>query len=156
MEAKKIKKNEEKKINVFFRRVNTPVQSFESQTAADNIFRDKLSNEKYIEVNEICVSGDKRSIKDREKMSEVLSLIKQDLVDTIYLYDRTRLTRKSDEYLEIVDLLLTHNVNVVFTSKCTTPFGKNIVIECLYANMLDYEQKVISKRAKDSYRKRRE
>jgi DNA invertase Pin-like site-specific DNA recombinase len=147
--------NEVKMVSVFFRRVNTEIQSFDSQIAADKLFRDQMFGEEYIEVNEISVSTANHRLRDREKISEVISLIKHGRVKTLYVFDRTRLTRNLYDYLELVNLLIIHNVNVVFTSEITPKFSSNFQIESLYAIFQEVERKRISRRARDAYGKRR-
>lgn len=90
------------KLKVFLRRVSTENQSLEMQIAADKKYRDAFDEDEYIEVNELGVSANKVKLKDREKMLEVISIISQGKVDTLYVYDRSRLTRNFYEYLEMV------------------------------------------------------
>lgn len=48
-------------------------------------------------------------------LQNLLELVKNDQVDTLIVYQRDRLARNFYEYLEIMDLIYTHKVNVIFT-----------------------------------------
>jgi site-specific DNA recombinase len=143
------------KLKVFLRRVSTENQSLEMQIAADKKFRDALDEDEYIEVNELGVSANKVKLKDREKMLEVISIISQGKVDTLYVYDRSRLTRNFYEYLEMVDLFITHDVKVVFTSADSSypSFNSNYLIEGFNGILIEEEGKSIARRVADAHRK---
>lgn len=143
------------KLKIFLRRVSTESQNLEMQIAADKKFRDVLDEDEYIEVNELGVSANKVKLKDREKMLEVISIISQGKVDALYVYDRSRLTRNFYEYLEIVDLFITHDVKVVFTSTDSSypPFNSNYLIEGFNGILIEEEGKSIARRVADAQRK---
>lgn len=143
------------KLKVFLRRVSTENQSLEMQVAADKKYRDALDEDEYIEVNELGVSANKVKLKDREKMMEVISIISQGKVDTLYVYDRSRLTRNFYEYLEMVDLFISHDVKVVFTSADSSypSFNCNYLIEGFNGILIEEEGKSIARRVADAHRK---
>lgn len=143
------------KLKVFLRRVSTENQSLEMQIAADKKFRDALDEDEYIEVNELGISANKVKLKDREKMLEVISLISKGEVDTLYVYDRSRLTRNFYEYLEMVDLFITHDVKVLFTSTDSSysPFSSNYLVEGFNGILIEEEGKAIARRVSDTHRK---
>lgn len=149
------KKNQNKKVDVFLRRISTGNQDLAMQIAADKKYRDVLDEDEYIELNEIGVSANKVKLKEREKMVELLSLINRDMVRTIYVYDRSRLTRNFYEYIELVDLFILNNVQVVFTSSDVTypPFSSNYLIEGFNGILIEEEGKAIARRVSDVHRK---
>lgn len=144
-----------KKLDIFARRVSTENQNLEMQMAADKKFRDQLEEGEYIEINELGISANKVKLQDREKMLEVLSLIRQGVVNTLYVYDRSRLTRNFYEYLEIVDLLITYDVRVVFTTTDSSysPFSSNYLVEGFNGILIEEEGKAIARRVKDTHQK---
>lgn len=143
------------KLKVFLRRVSTENQSLEMQVAADKKYRDALDEDEYIEVNELGISANKVKLKDREKMLEVISIISQGKVDTLYVYDRSRLTRNFYEYLEMVDLFILHDVKVVFTTTDSSysTFNSNYLIEGFNGILIEEEGKSIARRVADAHRK---
>lgn len=143
------------KLKVFLRRVSTENQSLEMQVAADKKYRDALDEDEYIEVNELGISANKVKLKDREKMLEVISIISQGKVDTMYVYDRSRLTRNFYEYLEMVDMFITHDVKVIFTSADLSypQFNSNYLIEGFNGILIEEEGKSIARRVADAHRK---
>lgn len=143
------------KLKVFLRRVSTENQSLEMQVAADKKYRDALDEDEYIEVNELGVSANKVKLKDREKILEVMSIISQGKVDTLYVYDRSRLTRNFYEYLEMVDLFILHDIEVVFTSTDSSYplFNSNYLIEGFNGILIEEEGKSIARRVADAHRK---
>jgi site-specific DNA recombinase len=147
--------NSNGKLKVFLRRVSTENQSLEMQVATDKKYRDALDEDEYIEVNELGISANKVKLKDREKMLEVISIIGQGKVDTIYVYDRSRLTRNFYEYLEMVDLFITHDVKVIFTSADSSypQFNSNYLIEGFNGILIEEEGKSIARRVADAHRK---
>lgn len=143
------------KLNLFLRRVSTESQSLEMQIIADKKFRDALDEDEYIEVNELGISANKIKLRDREKMQEVISLISNGEVGTLYVYDRSRLTRNFYEYLEMVDLFITHDVKVVFTSSDSSysSFSSNYLVEGFNGILIEEEGKAIARRVSDTHRK---
>jgi site-specific DNA recombinase len=144
-----------RKISVFLRRVSTENQSLEMQISADKKFRDLLDEDEYIEVNELGVSANKVKLKSRKDICDVINFIRKGEVDTLYVYDRSRLTRNFYEYLELVDLFLFHKVNVVFTTTEATypPFNVNYMVEAFNGILIEEEGKAIARRMADTHRK---
>jgi len=150
-----VNKRKYDKVSVFLRRVSTENQSLDMQLAADKKFRNELDDDEYIEINELGVSANKVKLKQRKNMVEVINLIEMDQVDTIYVYDRSRLSRNFYEYLELVDLFIAHNINVVFTSTDATyfPFSGNYLVESFNGILIEEEGKGIARRLADNHRK---
>lgn len=143
------------KLKIFMRRVSTENQSLEMQMAADKKFRDLLDEEEYIEVNELGVSANKVKLQHREQMQIVIDLILQNKVDTLYVYDRSRLARNFYEYVELVDMFISRNVNVVFTTTNLSypPFSCDYLIEGVNGILIEEEGRAIARRISDTNRK---
>ncbi|MBK5458931.1 recombinase family protein [Peribacillus sp. TH27] len=143
------------KLILFLRRVSTENQSLEMQVVADKKYRDVLDEDEYLEVNELGVSANKISLKDREKMVEVIRLIKQGEIAKVYVYDRSRLTRNFYEYLELVDLFIANNIEIIFTTTDASysNFSSNYLVEGFNGILIEEEGKGIARRVADNNRK---
>lgn len=91
---------------------------------------------------------------------ELLSLIKQNQVDTLIVYNRDRLTRSVDQYIELINTIKRHKVNVIFTA---TEHSSNIsnkledlYTEGIYALITKFEGVMMSNRIKDGIRRKQE
>lgn len=141
------------KLDVFYRRVSTPGQKFDLQIEADNNYRDKLLAENYIVINEV-ISANKVDLKSRPQMQKLIKLIKQHRVNTLFVYDRSRLARDYYEYIQIAQLLIEFDVNVEFTTQTNyTPFSTDMLLEGVNAMLIDEEGKAISRRNTDRQRR---
>jgi site-specific DNA recombinase len=143
------------RLKLFFRRVSTENQSLEMQMAADKKYRDALDEDEYIELNELGVSANKLTFKQRDKMQEIMTLIENREVKELYVYDRSRLTRNFYEYLELVDLFITHDVDIYFTTTDSSysPFTSNYLVEAINGILIEEEGRAIVRRVADSNRK---
>ncbi|MDR4927231.1 recombinase family protein [Peribacillus simplex] len=143
------------KLILFLRRVSTENQSLEMQVAADKKYRDVLDEDEYLEINELGVSANKISIKNRDKMVEVIRLIKQGEIAKIYVYDRSRLTRNFYEYIELVDLFIANNIEIIFTTTDASysNFSSNYLVEGFNGILIEEEGKGIARRVADNNRK---
>lgn len=72
------------KYHVFFRRVSTDKQNMEMQQSADAYYREKLLPEEIKVIDEDALSANKKFINERPEMQKLISLIKEDQVDTRY------------------------------------------------------------------------
>jgi site-specific DNA recombinase len=149
------KKSYKAKLKIFFRRVSTENQSLEMQMAADRKYREALDEDEFIEVNELGVSANKLTFKQRDKMQEIMALIENREVKELYVYDRSRLTRNFYEYLELVDLFITHDVDIYFTTTDSSysPFTSNYLVEAINGILIEEEGRAIVRRVADSNRK---
>ncbi|MFQ3544234.1 recombinase family protein [Halobacillus rhizosphaerae] len=143
------------KLHVFFRRVSTKGQDIATQEAADLSYRESLNPDEVMIINENAVSANKKSINDRPEMQKIISLIKEDKVDTIYAFDRTRLFRDFYDGMEFTDLVLKHEVKIVFTSVGNghLPASDNIFMEGLLSLFSDIEGKNIARRSGETRRR---
>ncbi|TMW71168.1 hypothetical protein FGB90_14495 [Alteribacter natronophilus] len=150
-----MKPGKKHKLTVFLRRVSSEQQNLDMQIAADKKYREKLHEEDYVVLNEEGVSANKLSIPDREEMVKLIGMIKSNQVERLYVYDRTRLTRKFFEYLELIDMFREHNVKVTFTTEDAgyMPFNNDLLIEGFSAILIEEEGQGIARRSRDRHRK---
>lgn len=139
----------------FYQRVNTNSQDVEMQVQAAARFRERYSEEDIIEINEHGVSSNKLSMKNRKHLQAFVEMIKRDEIHTLYVYDRSRLTRRFYEYFFLYSLLWEHNVEVVFTTTDASypPFSQDTVTEGINALLTEEEGKNISRRSLDTHKK---
>ncbi|SHG30186.1 recombinase family protein [Ornithinibacillus halophilus] len=136
------------KYHVFFRRVSTDKQNMEMQQSADAYYREKLLPEEIKVIDEDALSANKKFINERPEMQKLISLIKEDQVDTLYAFDRTRLFRDYYEGIEFTDLCLKHDIQVIYTSEGNgnVQATKDIFLEGILAMFSDIEGKNIARR----------
>ncbi|TYS54722.1 recombinase family protein [Rossellomorea marisflavi] len=79
-----------------------------------------------VRLNDHGVSALKNKLEQRPALKELLDLIRNDEVDTLIDYQRDRLAREFYEYLEIILLIYTHKVKVIFTATGHLPFNHDI------------------------------
>ncbi|WP_019244438.1 MULTISPECIES: recombinase family protein [Bacillus] len=139
----------------FYQRVSTKSQDVEMQVQAAARFRGQYAEDEIITINEHGVSSNKLSMKERKHLLEFIERVKRDEIHTLYVYDRSRLTRRFYEYFCLYSLLWEHNVEVIFTTTDPSypPFSRNTVTEAINALLTEEEGKHISRRLHDLYRK---
>lgn len=140
---------------IFYRRVSTKSQSFEMQIQAEFPHRSQWSELNVKTINDSGVSANKVPMKKRKGLMEVIGLVEQGIVKTVYVYDRSRLARNYYEYMLLVNLFLEYKVNVIFTTADIgyPPFSGNIFIEGFHAIMIEFEGKQIARRSRDTLKK---
>jgi DNA invertase Pin-like site-specific DNA recombinase len=143
--------NSQKK-HVFFRRVSTAGQDIITQEAADLPFREKLSDDEILIINEIATSANKKAINERPEMQRLISLVKDNKVHTIYAFDRSRLFRDFYEGMEFNDLRAQYNVQVTYTSvgNGNMPASDDVFVEGLLSMFSDLEGKNIARRSREA------
>ncbi|MEH6904738.1 recombinase family protein [Neobacillus drentensis] len=144
--------NNSHKKHVFFRRVSTAGQDIITQEAADLPFREKLSGDEILIINEIATSANKKAINERPEMQRLISLVKDKKVHTIYAFDRTRLFRDFYEGMEFNDLRVKYNVQVIYTSvgNGNLPASDDPFVEGLLSMFSDIEGKNIARRSREA------
>ncbi|MCJ0931906.1 recombinase family protein [Virgibacillus halodenitrificans] len=143
------------KYQVFFRRVSTAGQDLAMQASADAFYREQFDPEAIIVIDEDATSANKKSIGERPEMKKLIELIKQDKVDTLYAFDRTRLFRDYYEAMEFNDLKSEHGVRIVFTSAnngCIETHD-NTFLEGILNLFSDIEGKSIARRSEEARKK---
>ncbi|MEY2195339.1 recombinase family protein [Neobacillus sp. BF23-41] len=143
--------NSQKK-HVFFRRVSTAGQDIITQEAADLPFREKLSDDEILIINEIATSANKKAIKERPEMQRLISLVKDKKVHSIYAFDRSRLFRDFYEGMEFNDLRAKYDVQVIYTSvgNGNMPASDDVFVEGLLSMFSDIEGKNIARRSREA------
>ena len=152
--VQEVKKMDDVKYHVFFRRVSTTGQDIAMQVAADAPYREKLLPEEIIVFEENAVSANKLSVKERPEMKKVISLIKQGKVHTVYAFDRTRLFRDSYEAQAFNDLRNKHSVQLFLTSTDSGNIQatEDVFLEGLLNIFSDIEGKNIARRTAEAWR----
>lgn len=143
------------KLHIFFRRVSSANQDLKTQIEFDRPYMELCDKEQIVEVNEDATSANKLSVAQRPKIMDIIQLIKEDKVEKIYAYDRTRLFRDYYEAQEFCHTCIEHNVEIVFTSSSNGHMGftGDIFIEGLLNLFGDIEGKNIARRTVEARRK---
>ncbi|KAA0547404.1 resolvase [Bacillus sp. BGMRC 2118] len=142
-----------KTVAYYRRSTNIQENSIEMQRQlARNLSYQKalIINEEFIDD---AVSGRKKSIKEREGLSTLLSKIKEDNVKNLFVYKRDRLARNALEYLEIFQLLKEKNIQVIFTAENELPLQYSPageLIELLMAGIIQREGEQIVERISET------
>ena len=150
----RMKKMNERKYHVFFRRVSTAGQDIAMQITADAPYREQLLPEEILVFEEYAVSANKLSLQERPEMNKIISLIKQDKIHTLYVFDRSRLFRDSYEANAFNDLRKKHKVQLVLTSTDSGNIQatEDIFLEGLLNIFSDIEGKNIARRTTEARR----
>jgi DNA invertase Pin-like site-specific DNA recombinase len=140
------------KYHVFFRRVSTAGQDLAMQESADALYRERLLPEEIKIINENAISANKKSIYERPEMQQVISLIRQGKVHTLYAFDRTRLFRDYYEAMEFNDLRNEYGIELIFTSEGNGHIqaNDNTFLEGILNLFSDIEGKNIARRSEEA------
>lgn len=151
---RRVKKMNERKYHVFFRRVSTAGQDIAIQITADAPYREHLLPEEILVFEENAVSANKLSLQERPEMHKIISLIKQDKIHTVYAFDRSRLFRDSYEANAFNDLRKKHKVQLVLTSTDSGNIQatEDIFLEGLLNIFSDIEGKNIARHTTEARR----
>lgn len=109
-------------------------------------------HEEYIDSG---VSARSIDMYNRPALKKLLDDIKNDKVNKVFVYKRDRLARIAVEYLEIIEIIERHGVDLVFTCSeeppiAPGPSGK--FLEYIYAGIIQNEGNCIVKRIKEAQR----
>ena len=143
------------KLHIFFRRVSSANQDLATQIEFDRPYRELCNEEQIVEVNEDDTSANKLSVAQRPKIMDIIQLIKEDKVEKVYAYDRTRLFRDYYEGQEFCHTCIEHDVEIIFTSSSNGHMGftGDFFIEGLLNLFGDIEGKNIARRTIEARRK---
>ena len=143
------------KLHIFFRRVSSANQDLITQIEFDRPYMELCDKEQIVEVNEDATSANKLSVAQRPKIMDIIQLIKEDKVEKVYAYDRTRLFRDYYEAQEFCHTCIEHNVEIIFTSSSNGHMGftGDVFIEGLLNLFGDIEGKNIARRTLEARRK---
>ncbi|MGD6874219.1 recombinase family protein [Sutcliffiella horikoshii] len=146
-----------KKKKVVYTRVSSDQQSLEMQLEAAKPYIKEYNPDEIVRLNDHGVSALKNKLEQRPALKELLDLIRNDEVDTLIVYQRDRLAREFYEYLEIILLIYTHKVKVIFTATGHLPFNHDIESgihsEGLFGMLSQIEGMNITNRTKDAFEK---
>jgi site-specific DNA recombinase len=142
---------------VVYTRVSSDQQSLEMQLEAAKPFVKDYQPDEVIYLNDPGVSATKKKIEERPKLKKLLEMIKNFEVDTLIVYQRDRLARDFYEYLEIILVIYTYKVTVIFTATGHLPFNHDletgIFSEGVFGMMSQIEGMNIVNRTKDAFQK---
>ena len=142
---------------VVYARVSSEQQNLEMQLEAAKPYIKDFHPKEIIYLNDDGVSATKKKLDERPKMQELLELIRNGQVDILIVYQRDRLARDFYEYLEIILLLYTHKVKVIFTATGHLPFNheleSGIFSEGVFGMMSQIEGMNIVNRTGDAFQK---
>lgn len=97
-------------------------------------------------------SAVKNSIEGRKDLSRLLNDIRKGLIGTLIVYKRDRMARKTEEYMEIYDILKQHKVTVYFSASNEFPMlytPQAFTIEYLLASFAEHEEIQMKQRIAD-------
>jgi predicted site-specific integrase-resolvase len=140
------------KYKVFFRRVSTNGQDLAMQESADTVFREQYLPSETLIIEEHGVSANKLKISERPKMQKLISMIKDNQVEVVYAFDRTRLFRDFYESNYFLSLCKKHNVRIFFTSAGNghQQSTGNTLLEGVLNIVGDVEGKNIARRSEEA------
>lgn len=142
---------------VVYTRVSSDQQNLEMQLEAAKPYVKGYHPDEVIYLNDDGVSATKKKMEERPKLKELLELIKNGQVDTLIVYQRDRLARDFYEYLEIILLIYTFKVKVIFTATGHLPFNHDLksglLSEGVFGMMSQLEGMNIVNRTKDAFQK---
>ncbi|MEH7076986.1 recombinase family protein [Neobacillus drentensis] len=139
------------KITAVYARTSSKKKSLELQLEAASPFLKGIEPEGLIYFIDEGVSGSSQPT----ELVKLLDLIKKDRVDTLVVYDRSRLTSSVDNYLQLVNLINRHQVKVIFT----LALEENHSLEDLYSEgfkalMVKLEGIMLSNRIKEGIKRK--
>lgn len=143
------------KFHIFFRRVSSANQDLATQIEFDRPYREACEEDKILIMNEDDTSANKLRVAQRPKIPDIIQMIKEDKVEKVYAYDRTRLFRDYYEAQDFCNVCNKHNVNIIFTSTSNghMPFTGDLFIEGILNLFGDIEGKNIARRTSEARRK---
>jgi site-specific DNA recombinase len=145
------------KLKVVYARVSSEQQNLDMQLEAAKPFIKDYHPDEIIYLSDDGVSATKKKLEERPKMQELLELIRNEQVDTLIVYQRDRLARDFYEYLEIILLIYTYKVNVIFTATGHLPFNHDLesgmFSEGVFGMLSQIEGMNIANRTGDAFQK---
>lgn len=100
------------KLTAVYARTSTKKQDFTLQLEAAYPYLSGTESEGLYYFIDEGVSGSSKP----SELLKLIELIKSDLIGTLVVYDRSRLSNNVDTYLQLINLLNEHQVDVIFTS----------------------------------------
>lgn len=98
------------------------------------------------------VSATKTKLRERPGLQKLIQSIQHREIATVVVYDRSRISRNTYEYISFVKIIQSYNVRVIFTGDKEPAFTSSHFIEAFYALHAQGEGKKIRQRALDAQR----
>ncbi|KYP81654.1 hypothetical protein AYW79_06915 [Ferroacidibacillus organovorans] len=98
------------------------------------------------------VSATKTKLRERPGLQKLIQSIQHREIGTVVVYDRSRISRNTYEYIAFVKIIQSYNVRVIFTGDKEPAFTSSHFIEAFYALHAQGEGKKIRQRALDAQR----
>ncbi|MDF2605845.1 MAG: hypothetical protein K0S34_35 [Bacillales bacterium] len=135
----------------FHYRVSTHSQDIQMQYDAAEKHKSLYHDYQIFEFKEVGVSSNKIRMDKRPEFLKLLNLIKSGKIQTLYVYDRSRITRKFYEYIEFLWELKENKVSLIFTTDDPnySRYTGDVLMECIQAIFIEEEAKNIARRITD-------
>lgn len=142
---------EKNRTTAVYARTTSKKQNFEVQLEAAYPHLKGIEPEGLVYFIDEGVSGSSQPV----ELLKLLDLIRKDLVGTLVVYDRGRLTTSVDNYLQLINLFDRHQVKVIFTATGHDDHKLgDIYTEGLKILMMKIEGIKISNRIKEGIRRK--
>ena len=138
------------KFILLYTRVSTDSQDKKMQVSAAQRFLEQFNKDRILELHDDGVSATKSKIEERPELNKLLTLVKENKIETLVVYHRDRLARNTYQYLEIAKILIDYNVKVIFTASNQPPFTYDLDTESIFALMSQVEGAQITTRTADA------
>ncbi|MFT4414528.1 recombinase family protein [Fredinandcohnia humi] len=100
------------KITAVYARTSSEKQEYQYQIEAARPYLNGIP----VESVQIFIDAGFSGSSKPPQQQKLIELIRKNLVDTLIIYDRSRLTNNLDTYLELVNLIHRHKIKVIFTA----------------------------------------
>lgn len=131
-------------------RVSTDNQDEKMQLAAAEPILREIPPDRLLVFVDHGVSAAKIPMEKRPELQRMLNLIRSGQIGTVIVYERDRLARNPYEYMEIVKLLHSRKVKVIFTAVNARPFDDSLIVEGIAAIAASAEAQAIQRRVSDT------
>ncbi|WRP06587.1 recombinase family protein [Rossellomorea aquimaris] len=122
------------KITAVYARTSSKKQNFVLQIEAASPYLKGIEPENLFYFVDEGVSGSSQPV----ELQKLLDLIRNDQIDTLVVYDRSRLTTSVETYLQLINLIDRHQVRVIFAAT-----GHNYRLVDIYTEGLNVLMKKI-------------
>lgn len=143
------------KLTVVYCRVSSGSQDLREQIdAAMKFLKSRNIHDKdVLFLQDFNVSATKNDIANRPAFNRLIQLIREDKVGTIILYSRDRAYRDFYEAAYFNELIIQHDVEVIYTATGAIPFLKNSRLESIYGIFAQQEGENIRRRIADAVKR---
>lgn len=95
---------------VIYARVSTAGQDYERQLSELKEYASRMNYE-VVEIFAEKISGAKK-VAEREALTDLLKFVNENQVDTVLIYECSRLSRRAVDFLQIIEYLTEHGISV--------------------------------------------